>query len=87
MEHNENCRHLLDSLSEYIDGQLREEICQELEKHLAECDNCQIVVDSLRRTISLYHTVSSSIEIPEGVRERLFLRLNIEDILPFPEVV
>lgn len=81
MDHNENCRHFLDSLSEYIDGQLSDEICRELEGHLAECNNCRVVIDTLRKTISLYHTTLSSTELPEEVRQRLFLRLDLNDFL------
>lgn len=34
MDHRE-CRHLLGSLSEYIDGTLGEDLCVEIESHLS----------------------------------------------------
>lgn len=49
------CRSLLVFLSDFVDGNLSEELCQEIECHVAECQDCRIVVDTLRRTISLYH--------------------------------
>lgn len=81
MPHDKNCRHLLDSLSDYIDGQLESELCQMLEKHLAGCDNCKIVVDTLRRTVYLYQVTAPEPEIPSDVRERLFRRLDISDFI------
>ena len=81
MPHNENCRHLLESLSDYIDGQLRDDLCQTLEQHLAECNNCRIVVDSLRKTVYLYHTSAPEAEIPGDVRQRLFRKLDLADYL------
>jgi len=81
MPRNENCRHLLESLSEYIDGQLRDDLCQTLEQHLAECDNCRIVVDTLRKTVYLYHANAQEAEIPGEVRQRLFRKLNLADFI------
>ena len=79
MEHRD-CKHLLGSLSEYVDGELEGELCAELERHLAECQNCRIVVDSLHKTISLYHTTAQHVDVPNGVRERLFHRLDLDSL-------
>jgi anti-sigma factor RsiW len=81
MPHDKNCRHLLDSLSDYIDGQLREELCQEINRHLADCENCKIVVDTLRGTIFLYRVSAPKPEIPDEVRQRLYQRLDIREFM------
>ena len=78
---HENCHHLLDSLSEYIDGTLGEQLCSEIERHLVDCENCNIVVDSLRKTIYLYHATAEAPTVPEEIRQRLFLRLDLEEFL------
>lgn len=82
MKKNKNCRHLLASLSDYVDGELGDELCAELEQHLAGCKDCQVVVDTMRKTISLYHSNSMPPEVPSEVRQRLYKRLNLEDFLP-----
>ncbi len=76
-----NCKALLGSLCDYLDGTLSAEICQEIDKHISECDNCRIVVDTLHKTISLYQQTSEETEVPGAVRERLFHVLNLEDYL------
>jgi anti-sigma factor (TIGR02949 family) len=76
-----NCEELLGSLSEYIDGELNPELCLELEKHLAGCDNCRVVLNTTRRTIDLVHAPIEKLDVPEDVRERLFKRLNLDDYL------
>jgi anti-sigma factor (TIGR02949 family) len=81
MTAHEDCQHWLSSLSEYVDGDLGPQLCEEIERHMADCENCRIVIDSLRKTISLYHATAPKPEAPADVRERLFRRLNIEDIL------
>jgi anti-sigma factor RsiW len=80
-EHDHSkCRALLGCLSEYVDGTLGEDLCEEFERHMSECENCRVVVDTLRKTVSLYHTTAADpAECPGPVRERLFRTLNLED--------
>jgi len=51
MNERHNCKYLLDSLSEYIDGELNQSICDEIDRHLEECDDCRIVVNTLEKTV------------------------------------
>ena len=76
-----NCEALLGSLSEYIDGELSPDLCRELEKHLAGCENCRVVLNTTRRTIDLVQSPAESVAVPEDVRERLFKRLNLDDYI------
>lgn len=80
---HKNCRHLLESLSDYIDGDLEKALCEEIERHLDDCENCRIVVDTLEKTVFLYHHSAEPIspDIPLDVKERLFKRLDLEDFL------
>jgi len=80
MEHG-NCKYLLGSLSDYIDGELGSALCSEIEQHLAGCENCRIVVDSLRKTVYLYKATAGSSGMPTDVRERLYKRLDLNDFL------
>jgi anti-sigma factor RsiW len=79
------CRDLLKSLSDYVDGELDESLCAEIERHMADCDRCQIVVDTLRKTVELYHETSDPAPLPSDVRARLFLRLNLDDFIAAPQ--
>ncbi len=76
-----NCESLLGSLSEYIDGELSPELCQEIEKHLAGCENCRVVLNTTKRTIDLVQAPAEKADLPNEVRERLFKRLNLDDYL------
>ena len=75
------CKQLLGSLSEYIDGELQAELCAEIEEHLKDCDNCRIVVNTLRKTVELYKQTTEPVGLPDAVRERLFLKLELKDFL------
>jgi len=82
-EHDHSkCRSLLGSLSDYVDGTLSEELCEEIERHVAECQDCRVVADTLRKTIALYHeSAVETGEVPGVVRERLFRTLNLDDYI------
>lgn len=80
---HEDCRYLLGSLSDYVDGTLGEQLCQEIERHVAGCEDCRIVIDTLEKTVYLYHA-SAELEppiVPEDVKERLYKRLDLDDFL------
>ena len=81
MPPHENCKHLLGDLSSYLDGEAEAQICAEIERHLAGCENCRVVVDTLRKTVSLYRVQQAEPELPEEVRQRLYARLNLDDLL------
>jgi anti-sigma factor (TIGR02949 family) len=78
---HKNCRQLLGSLSEYVDGELDDELCSVLEEHLEGCQDCRIVVDTLRKTVYLYHASSQEENVPMEIRTRLYKSLNIEQYL------
>ncbi len=71
------CRELLSQFSDYIDGELEASLCTELEAHLAECPNCRIMVDTMRKTITLYRAQAPS-DLPSDVKERLYKVLHLE---------
>ncbi len=64
------CEDLLKAMNEYVDGQLDPAICEEFEQHLAGCDPCQVVVDNIRKTITLYRA-GQPYALPEEIRTRL----------------
>ncbi len=71
------CRDHLNCLSEYVDGELAPELCAELERHMAECGDCRIVVDTLRRTVSLYKSYGHE-EISAEAKDRLYAVLHLD---------
>lgn len=81
-DHNhaqESCKELLSTLGDYVDGDLSPELCLELERHMKNCQRCRVVVDTLRKTVELYHETAEETHLPADVRQRLFMRLNLED--------
>ncbi len=79
--HSERCQELLETISDYTDGSLQSELCRLLETHLAGCEDCRVVVDTLRKTVELYRAERTR-GIPEDVKRRLFKRLQLEDLFP-----
>jgi anti-sigma factor RsiW len=76
----ETCRHLLDDLSDYLDGEAAAEVCAEIERHLAGCADCRVVVDTLRKTVAVYRELPQP-ELPVEARRRLYTFLDLTEFL------
>jgi len=77
MKHG-NCRELLGELSAFLDGEASAELCAEIQRHMAGCKKCRVVVDTLRKTVTLYQRLPQP-EMPEQARERLYKVLDLSD--------
>jgi anti-sigma factor RsiW len=64
------CRQVVDKISEYLDGGLDPEMVSELERHLAHCEDCRVIVDTTRKTVEIFYDTEPA-PLPNGVRERL----------------
>ncbi len=71
------CKEMLGTLSDYIDDELEARLCAEIEAHLLECPDCQVMVDTLNKTIVLYRTHGQA-EMPDDVQTRLYAVLELE---------
>lgn len=68
------CDELLAMLNEYVDGTLAPGVCEDLQRHLVGCNPCQVVVDNIRQTITLYKA-GQPYELPLEFRNRLHAAL------------
>ncbi len=75
-EMDELCQELKAQLPDYLDGELESQVCAEIERHIQGCDNCRIMVDTLRKTIVLYRAYGHE-EVPADAKERLYAVLNL----------
>lgn len=75
--HQSACREMLDQLSDFIDGELETALCAELETHLADCPDCRVMVDTMRRTIVLYRSQAPA-DLPAAVKDRLYRVLKLK---------
>mgnify|MGYP001176760561 FL=1 len=49
-----DCTEVLELLGDYLDEDARTELCQTIRMHLRSCPDCQLEVDTVRMTITLY---------------------------------
>ena len=64
------CEELLSYLNDYVDGTADPAICEEFERHMAGCNPCQVVIDNVRKTITLFKE-GKPYDLPVEFRERL----------------
>jgi hypothetical protein len=80
------CEELLKSMNEYVDGTLDLTIveCRQFADHLAGCTPCLVVVDNIRKTISLYRA-SEPYPLPPEFQARLHQSLRDHWKARFPQ--
>jgi anti-sigma factor RsiW len=49
----EKCKEVFEVLSEYLNLELPPDLCEQIERHLADCSPCVEFVESLRKTVAL----------------------------------
>jgi mycothiol system anti-sigma-R factor len=74
----EDCKKYFERISEYLDGELDNEICHEIENHLKECPECRECLDSLKKTIQLCKEAGKE-AMPSDIRKRL--RSNLKQLI------
>lgn len=70
MHDHEKCRRLFEKLSEYIDQELDQSVCEVIERHMQQCEPCQACLSSLKQTVALCRKMKVS-AIPDDFSQRL----------------
>ena len=70
------CEELLRALNDHVDGVDLPEICEEYAQHLAGCNPCQVVVDNICKTITLYKN-GQPYSMPADFQNRLQQNLKV----------
>ena len=64
------CTEFLGKLDDYFDGKVDPEVLAEVQSHVKKCSHCEVVLDTTRKTISIYRE-NEVYEFPDALRERL----------------
>lgn len=75
-KYHKSIRHLIEEhLGEDYDAELIDDVA----KHLDECPDCKVYINSVHETIELYRETDSRVELPEKISKRLIKVLKLED--------
>jgi Putative zinc-finger len=78
-----DCRHVWSYISDYIDRSVTEEEREAIELHLAHCEVCSAILDSVHNILVL--TADDRVfKLPLGYGERLHARIAAELSSPGP---
>jgi anti-sigma factor RsiW len=73
---------MFERLSEYVDGELSQEICEEIQRHMEGCDPCVAFAKTLKKTADLCRRLPSQPIPPEVAAD---LRTFLANHLPKPK--
>jgi hypothetical protein len=68
------CKDFLKELSDFLDDTLDPNIRAALNKHVNECPNCWVILDTTQRTIKVYKGLEPQ-TIPQDIHSRLMSAL------------
>ena len=68
------CKQFLQELNDYLDPNTDPTTKGQLEKHVNECPNCFVIVDTTKKTMQIYKGVEPQ-SIPDTVKARLWKAL------------
>jgi anti-sigma factor RsiW len=74
------CQDMLESLSIYVEGEAPSAVGSRSVRHLAQCPDCRIVVDTLHKTMDIYRRLPRP-DMPQEARERLYKSLDLSEYL------
>jgi hypothetical protein len=74
-----NCEELYERLTELGEGTLPTDVCEEVNRHLAECQDCQLVRQDLQDLARLCRESSGPTTMPEELRGRILQMLASPD--------
>lgn len=65
-----HCKHFLCKICEFLDGEIEQTCCVEIEQHIEECEECRIVVSTMQTTMRVCRDLGCE-DIPDTIRIRL----------------
>ena len=68
------CKQFLQELNDFLDPNVDVVMKEHLSRHVSECPNCFVIVNTTQRTLQIYKGLEPQ-SIPEDVQERLWKAL------------
>lgn len=68
------CKDLMAELNSFLDDTADPNLRQELQRHVSECPNCWVIVDTTQKTLKVFKGMQAQ-EIPPGIESRVMKAL------------
>jgi predicted anti-sigma-YlaC factor YlaD len=65
------CAQLNDRLTDLTEGSLPSDVCEEVNRHLAECTDCQLLRQDLEDLARLCRETAAPTTMPDDVKQRI----------------
>jgi len=79
-----DCKHIWRELSNYLEGDISDDVRREVEAHVAQCRHCAALLDSTHNVLVLVAD-ERRMELPVGFNTRLRQRLEKEMAISGPQ--
>jgi anti-sigma factor (TIGR02949 family) len=65
-----SCKKVQKLLSDFLDDDLKAVVCEDIRKHLDDCPDCMVQVDSVKKVIRLFRDATDT-KMPVDIQIRL----------------
>ncbi len=80
IENHHHRENIIKQVQEQLGKDIDQTILEDVAKHMEECPDCKIYVDSVQETVKIYKVTESEQTIPNEVSDRLFKVLNLKKV-------
>lgn len=77
MKNHQHEIELLEKIKLQLGQDVDADVIKDVAKHMEECPDCKIYVDSVQQTVKIYRVTETEQSIPDDVSERLFKVLKL----------
>jgi anti-sigma factor RsiW len=70
------CKQVYLHICDNLDAQMNSPKCREIRRHLATCPDCSALLDSVKKTVSLYRSTPEP-DVPSSAHKRLVKTINL----------
>ena len=78
MKHHHHKENIIKMVQEQLGRGIDADIIEDVARHMEECPECKIYVDSVKETVKIYRVTELEQSIPDDVSDRLFKVLDLK---------
>lgn len=79
MTKHDHGKEMLKKIQEQLGRDVDAAVIKDVARHMEECPDCRIYVDSVQQTVKIYRVTETEQTIPDDVSERLFKVLKLSE--------
>jgi hypothetical protein len=78
MKPHKHNKKIMNELCTYLGEDLDNPMCQELQRHMQDCPECQKYIESIKFTVKIFQESNVREPVPDQIKDNLIEKLNLK---------